>query len=106
MVCADLDASIEKLKEAAQKIINLEEALRFAWEEEWQLKGNVHVKYTFLAAAEKEVDEKSKVLVDLKVVPTLWLNDAKELERYEKIMLEMQSSLNAVTWMDSDWFIT
>jgi len=34
MVCADLDASIEKLKEAAQKIINLEEALRFAWEEE------------------------------------------------------------------------
>lgn len=52
-------------------------------------------------AAEKEVDEKSNVFVDLDVVPTLSPNDVKELERNEQVVPEMESVLNPDAWMDA-----
>ena len=88
IVCADLDASMEKRKGEAQKIINLDEAFRTAREKERQFKDDVQVKSTLLVTDTKEVDEKSKDLVDLEVVPTLWPN-YEELERHEQIMLEL-----------------
>ena len=57
---------------------------------------------TLLAAIEKKIDEKSKVLIDLEVVLILSSKDMKELERHEQIMVEMQSSLNPNAWMDND----
>jgi len=50
-----------------------------------------------LTAAEREVDEKSKVLANLEVVLTSSPNNVKELDRHEQVMLEMQSSLNPDT---------
>lgn len=89
IVRADLDASMEKHKGEAQKIIDLDEAFCIAREKECQFKEDVQVKSTLLVTATKEVDEKSKDLVDFEVVPTLWPNDVKELGRHEQIMLEM-----------------
>jgi len=54
------------------------------------------------ATVRKQADEKSKAYADIEVVPTLSLNDMKELKRYEQIMLEMQSSLRPDTWMGTD----
>ena len=102
IVRADLDASTKKLKEVEQKIVDLEKALRIAWEEERQRKGDVKAQYTLIEAAKKEFDGKSKVLANFEMVPTLLLDDAKELERHEQIMLVTQSSLNLDAWMDTD----
>ena len=55
-----------------------------------------------MEAAEQEVNVGSKTVADLKMVPTLSSDDAKELERHEQIMLALQSSLNLDTWMDTD----
>ena len=85
-----------------QRIVDLEDALRLAREEERQLKGDVHVQSSLLEATEQEVNVKSKALVDLEMVPTLSSEDAKELERHEQNMLALQSSLNPDTWMDMD----
>ena len=99
---ADLSAVTEKLKGVAQRIVDLEDVLRLAREEERQLKGDVQVKYSLLEATEQEVNVKSKALADLEMVPTLSSEDAKELERHEQNMLALQSSLNPDTWMDMD----
>jgi len=53
-------------------------------------------------AAKKEVDKKSKVLADLKVVPNLLPDNVKDLEMHEYVMLDMRYSLNPDTWMDTD----
>jgi len=42
-VRADLSAMTEKLKGVAQRIVDLEDALRLAWEEQRQLEGDVQV---------------------------------------------------------------
>jgi len=99
---ADLSAVTEKLKGVAQRIVNLEDALRLAREKERQLKGNVQVRSSLLEATEQEVNVKSKALADLEMIPTLSSEDAKELERHEQNMLALQSSLNPDTWMDID----
>jgi len=93
---------MKKLKGVEQQIVDLEEALRLAREEEHQLKGNVQVQFSLLEAADKEVDVRSKALANLKMVPTLSPDDVKELERHEYVMLAMQSSLNPDTWMDTN----
>ena len=102
MVCADLNASMENHRGATQKIVGLEGALRITREEERQLKDDVYAKSTLFATVRKQADEKSKAYADIEVVPTLSLNDMKELKRYEQIMLEMQSSLRPDTWMGTD----
>jgi len=53
----------------------------------------VKTKLTMVVATKKEVDENSKVLTDLEVVPTLSPKELEELERHEQVILEMQSSL-------------
>ena len=99
---ADLSVVTEKLKGLAQRIVDLEDALRLTREEERQLKGDVQVRSSLLEATEQEVNVKSKALADLEMVPTLSSEDAKELERHEQNMLALQSSLNPDTWMDMD----
>ena len=58
---------------------------------------DVEAKSLELKTTKKEIDEKSKVVVDLKAMPTLSTNDVKELERHEQVMLEMQASVNPDT---------
>ena len=99
---ANLSAVTGKLKGVAQRIIDLEDALRLAREEECQLKGDIQVQSSLLEAAEEEANVRSKALADLEMVPTLSSDDAKELERHEQIMLALQSSLDPNTWMDTD----
>ena len=62
----------------------------------------VESKSFFLIAVEREVDEKSKVLAYLEIMPTLSPDHMKELERYKQVMLDMHSSLNLDIWMDTD----
>ena len=90
---ADLDAMTEKLKGVAQRIVDSEDALHLAREEERQLNGDVQLQSSLLEAIEQEVNVRSKTLGDLEMVPTLSPNDAKELERHEQIMLALQSLL-------------
>lgn len=80
MVRADLGALTKKLKGVEQKIVDLDEAICLAREEEPQLKGDVQVQSSLLEAAEKEVDVRSKTLADLQMVPTFSPDDVKELE--------------------------
>ena len=77
---ADLGASTEKPKGVEQKIVTLEDALRLAREEECQLKGDVQAQSSLMEATEQALGVRSKALVVLKMVPTLSLDDAKELE--------------------------
>ena len=69
---------------------------------EGQLKNDVKAKSLLLMTTQREVDKNSKVLVNLKALPTLSRDDVKELKRHEEAMLDMQSSLNLDTWMDTN----
>ena len=80
MVHADLEALTEKNECAAQKIVELDEALHIARKR--QLKDDVKAKSIMLIATQNKVDKKSKVLTDLEVLSTLSPNDIKELQRH------------------------
>jgi len=69
MVHLDLVASTEKLKGVEQKIVDLEEVVHLAREEEHLLKGNVQVQSSLLEAIEREIDVRSKALADHRIVP-------------------------------------
>lgn len=84
MVHANLDALNEKHEGAAQKIVDLKEAFCVVHEEEHQVKVDVLVKSTLLAVANKQVDETSKVLSDIEIVPILSPNDMKKLGKHEQ----------------------
>jgi len=73
----DLSAMIEKLKGVTQRIVDLQDALRLALEEERQLKGDVQAQSSLLEAAEQEVDVRSKALADFEIVPTLSCDDCQ-----------------------------
>jgi len=86
----------------AQRIVDLEDTLRLAHEEERQLKRDVQVQSSQLEATEQEVNVRCKALADLQIAPTLSSDDAKVLGRHEQIMLALQSLLNPNTLMDTD----
>ena len=71
MVHADLDALQESNGSVVQKIAYLEETLHLAQEEEFQLKEDVGAKSYELIAIDREIEVKSKALIDLEVVPTM-----------------------------------
>ena len=62
---------------------------------------DVQAKSLELPTAESEVNVKSKALANLEAMSTLLADDVMELERHEQVMLDMQSSLNLHTWMNS-----
>jgi len=78
----------------SKKIISLDEALCAVWEEKRQLKDDVKAKSLALSTAKKQINEKFRVLPNIKVVPTLSLDEVPKLERHQQIILNMQSSLN------------
>ena len=82
MVCIDHDALQEKHGSVVWRIADLEETHCLPQEEDCQLKVNVKIKSLELTVAEREIDDKSKVLANLEVMPTFSPNDMKELERH------------------------
>ena len=97
LVHVELDSLYEKHRSVVQRIADLEKAPCLAQEEGCQLKDDMEAKSLELTAAVKEINEKYKVLIDLEVVPTLSLDNMKELGGHEQVMLSIQSSLNLNT---------
>ena len=86
-----------------EKLVQLEEALRAACEEEQKLQSDVEAKLTLVATIEQQVIEKKQALANLKAIPTLSQDEAEKLKEHERDVLELQLSLNPDNWMHTIW---
>ena len=91
----ELDAIRCKQKSATQKVVQLEEALRIACEEEQKLQSDIEAKLSLVATAEKQVIEKKQALANLEAIHTLSQEEAEKLTEHECDVLKLQPSLNS-----------
>ena len=67
----ELAAIKGKHKGAIEKVVQLEEALRIACEEEQKLRSDVEAKSTLVTTIEQQVIEKKQALANLEAIPAL-----------------------------------
>ena len=85
----ELDAIKGKHNSTTEKIVQLEEAFRIAYEEEQKLQSDVEAKFSLVATVEEQVIEKKQALTNLEIVPTSSQEEAEKLKEHECNVLEL-----------------
>jgi len=81
------------------RVAKLEKALRLACEEEHQLRIDLETKLALMAIIKKQVTKKEQALANLEIVPTLSPKEIEKLKDHDRVVLELQLSLNPHNWM-------
>ena len=84
----------EEHKSVTQKVLQLEEALHIAYEEEQELRSDIEAKLTLMATSEKQVIKKEQALANVEAIPTLSPKEVEKLKEREVDVLELQLSLS------------